>query len=153
MKKNLLIFTVLYCVLFSSCVKNTTCQEVSPASEEAKIKEFASAHNINASKDPSGLYYQILDRGSAIKPSLTSTVFTTYIGRHLDYNIFEQHSTPIKFLLGSVIPGWQIGLPLIGKGGHILLIIPSSLAYGCASVGSIRQNEIIFFDVTISDIQ
>ena len=153
MKKILFIFAAACAIVFSSCVKDSSCQAINPASEETKIKDFATIHSITATKHPSGLFYQILDSGSAVKPTLTSKVFTTYTGRHLDYSIIEQHTTPLVFQLNSVIPGWQIGLPLIGKGGHILLIIPSALAYACSGLGAVGQNEILYFDITITDIQ
>ena len=153
MKKILFIAVVTCSVVFSSCVKNNSCQNVSPASEETNIKQFASTHSITATKDTSGLYYQILDSGSSLKPNLLSTVYATYTARHLNYSIFDQQTTPAKFPLSAVIAGWQIGLPLVGKGGHILLIVPSAFGFGCSGSGPIGQNEILYFDITVTDIQ
>ena len=45
----------------------------------------------------------------------------------------------------------KIGLPLIKKGGHIKLVIPSSLAYGCSGYGTIPPNTPLFFDINLID--
>jgi len=51
-----------------------------------------------------------------------------------------------------LIAGWQIGLPLIHKGGEIKLIVPSSLAYGCGN-GPLPANSILYFDIHLVDVQ
>jgi FKBP-type peptidyl-prolyl cis-trans isomerase len=46
---------------------------------------------------------------------------------------------------------------MVGKGGHILLTIPSSLAYGCVgststdSTKTIEPNTPLFFDIELVD--
>jgi len=52
-----------------------------------------------------------------------------------------------------VISGWQIGIPLIQKGGFIKLIIPSALGYGCRGTGPIPGDAIIYFDIQLLDVQ
>ncbi|MGB3162737.1 MAG: FKBP-type peptidyl-prolyl cis-trans isomerase [Chitinophagaceae bacterium] len=54
--------------------------------------------------------------------------------------------------MGGTIPGFQIGLQLIQKGGVIKMIIPSSLAYGCSGQGTIAGNSILFFEVELVDV-
>ena len=67
--------------------------------------------------------------------------------------IFDSNTgAPIQFILGQVIPGWQLGLPLIQKGGVIRLIIPSSLAYGCTGSGSIPGDSVLYFEVELVDV-
>jgi hypothetical protein len=67
---------------------------------------------------------------------------------------FDQQADSSKtgWILGSLIPGWQIGLPLIHKGGEIKLIVPSSLAYGCGN-GPLPANSILYFDIHLVDVQ
>jgi FKBP-type peptidyl-prolyl cis-trans isomerase FkpA len=46
--------------------------------------------------------------------------------------------------LNNLIAGWKEGLPYIGEGGKIKLVIPSHLAY---------NNGVLVFDVTLHYIQ
>jgi FKBP-type peptidyl-prolyl cis-trans isomerase FkpA len=50
------------------------------------------------------------------------------------------------------IPGWQIGLPKIGVGGHIELFIPSALAWGCTGYGPVPANAPVYFDVKLLQV-
>ena len=75
-----------------------------------------------------------------------------YTGKLTNGTIFGQSTTPLTISLSTVIAGWQIGIPLIGEGGVIKLIIPSSLAYGCVANGSIPANSVLFFEVELVDI-
>ncbi|WP_341840589.1 FKBP-type peptidyl-prolyl cis-trans isomerase [Chitinophaga caseinilytica] len=52
------------------------------------------------------------------------------------------------------IPGWRIGLPLISKGGRILMYIPARLAFANIGIpGRIPPNSILICDVTLIDIR
>ena len=115
-------------MVLSGCVKNEqACSNVAPASEEAQIQAYATANGIAATKHSSGLYYQVVNPGSGASPSLTSKVFLTYKGQLLNGTTFDQGTDPSRtgWQLKGLIEGWQIGLPLIKKGGKIKLIIPS----------------------------
>jgi FKBP-type peptidyl-prolyl cis-trans isomerase FkpA len=63
------------------------------------------------------------------------------------------------FVLGTLIDGWKIGVPLIKKGGQIRLYIPPSLGYGSSDVRDnqgrviIPGNSILIFDITLIDLQ
>lgn len=60
---------------------------------------------------------------------------------------------PATFPLGSVIPGWQQGLPGMKVGGRRLLIIPSDLGYGSNGAGPIKPNETLIFVVDLIDVK
>lgn len=128
---------------------------VKPEAEEPTILAYANANGITATKHSSGLYYQVITQGSGPTPNLNSKVWVTYVGKHMDGTIFDQSTaTPYNSYLRDLIEGWQIGLQLIQKGGHIKLIIPSSLAFGCAvNSNVIGSNEVVFFDVQLIDVQ
>lgn len=158
MKQVLTGFLLAGTILFSGCLKSSdkSCTDRSPQLEESDIMAYASANSINAVKHTSGLYYEIIDPGSGVPPSLSSVVKVTYTGKLLNGQVFDQLNTPPAqgWSLSSLIAGWQIGLPLIAPGGRIKLIIPSSLAYGCRGVsGAIPGNSILFFDVTLVEVQ
>jgi FKBP-type peptidyl-prolyl cis-trans isomerase FkpA len=156
MKKMLTL--ALLSVLFYGCLKSETstppCTDIPPASEEPPITAFCHANNITYTKDSSGIFYQILDMGTSPTPTLNSMVSVIYVAKYLDGTILDQPAAPITNPLNSLIVGWQIGLQLIGKGGHIKMVVPSSLCYGCNGVpGHVPPNAIIYFDITLTDVQ
>lgn len=137
---------------FTGCEKDTSCTPKSVQSEEATMLAYASANGINATAHSSGLYYEIIDPGTGPSPTATSAVSVIYTGKLLDGTIFDQTSTPREFSLNGLIAGWQIGIPLLKKGGFIKLITPSSLAYGCKGVGPIPGNAVLYFEITLVDV-
>ncbi|HEX6916103.1 MAG TPA: FKBP-type peptidyl-prolyl cis-trans isomerase [Chitinophagaceae bacterium] len=144
---------VLFSFSINSCSENG-CKPVRPDVEEPQMLAFASTNGITATKHQSGLYYQILNPGSGVTPTLSSKVYVTYVGKHMDGTVFDQTNTVVSFFLSDLLEGWKIGLPLIRKGGHILLIVPSSLAYGCSSTsGAMPPNSILYFDIQLIDVQ
>ncbi len=155
MKNSLLILSVLS-VLFlnSGCLKDNSCNARSVDSEKGEIISYAIANGIVATEHSSGLYYEVISAGTGPAPTLSSTVSVRYTGKLLNGTVFDsQTGTPVTFPLGQVIPGWQLGLPLVQEGGIIKLIIPSALAYGCTGVGTIPGNSILFFEIQLVDVQ
>jgi FKBP-type peptidyl-prolyl cis-trans isomerase FkpA len=157
--KTLFLVLVGGMILFSQtgCLKGSasqSCTPASPSSEQPSITAYASAQGINATKDSSGLYYEIISHGNGATPTADSKVFVTYVGKLLNGTVFDQQTDPDKtgWPLKSLIEGWQIGLPLIQKGGEIKLIVPSAFAYACGN-GTIPPNAILYFDVHLVDVQ
>lgn len=65
----------------------------------------------------------------------------------------KEADQPIEFPLNRVIPGWTEGMQLVGKGGKIMLWIPSDLAYGTNGAGrSIGPNQALEFEVELVDV-
>lgn len=157
MKRVYLVLSLVFLLIGGyGCIKDTGCQNKSIDSERAAIQAYASANSITATAHSSGLYYQIINPGSGVTPNSNSKVFVTYTGKLLDGTQFDAGTTPATgggWALSGLISGWQIGLPLIQKGGTIKLIIPSSLAYGCQGAGTIAGNSILYFEITLNDVQ
>lgn len=147
----ILIFSQTGCLKSHS---SPSCTPASVSSEEPSITAYAAANGINATRHSSGVYYEIISPGSGTAPSPNSRVYVTYTGKLLDGRVFDQqaNSDQTGWQLGTLIAGWQIGLPLIQKGGEIKLIIPSSLAYGCQN-GPLPQNSVLYFDIHLVDVQ
>jgi len=137
----------------SSCKKDSYDPEKQAAVDDGLIKDFIAKNSIAAVKHSSGLYYQIINPGSGALVSVSNTVSVGYEGRLLNGNIFDK-SPQISFPLSNVITGWQIGIPLIKRGGKIRLIIPSVLAYGNKSPSTdIPKNSVLDFTVDLINVQ
>jgi len=149
-------------MLFSGCLKSDKgcpykeSNITAPLTEQQDVEAYLSANGITALKHTSGLYYQIIAPGSGNAPQLCSSVSVGYSGKLTNGTTFDQQNM-ISFDLGRVIVGWQKGLPLVQKGGHIKLYIPPSLGYGAYDIKNngvvvIPANSILIFDVEIFDV-
>lgn len=156
-----LVWGFLCFVLFYSCKKDSGCgyneqNIVAPANEQQAVQSYLTTNNItSASKDSSGLYYEIINAGEGDgSPNLCSQVSLTYTGKLISGTVFEQKST--AFTLGSSIEGLRKGLLLIKKGGYMRLYIPPALAYGSKEIKDesgkviIPANSILVFDVALT---
>ena len=155
MKKTFSLVSIFALFIFlNSCgVKDATCMDKTVQSEQAEIIAYANAQGINATAHSSGLYYQITNPGSGPSPTLSSRVFIKYTGKLLNGTIFDQQTSPVSYGLNGMIQGFQVGLPLIQKGGSIRLIVPSSMGYGCNGFGNVPGNSILYFEVELTDVQ
>ena len=64
-----------------------------------------------------------------------------------------QKTDTATFQLARVIPGWTEGMQLVGKGGKIILWVPSELGYGERGGGrKIGPNEALKFEVELIDV-
>jgi FKBP-type peptidyl-prolyl cis-trans isomerase FkpA len=160
------IIALLLIVLISgtSCYKdkvnNTTCNydpcaTKAPATEITQLETYLSGAGVtNAIKHCSGMYYQIMTSGTDKTPTTCSFVSVNYKGTLTNGKVFDQTTgTPVSFNLISLIEGWKKGIPLIKKGGKIMLYIPPSLGYGSTVVGSIPANSILIFEIELVDVQ
>jgi FKBP-type peptidyl-prolyl cis-trans isomerase FkpA len=141
-------------VIVSGCVKDKACVPKTVASEQATMQGYATANSMTVQTHPSGMLYQIVNAGNGASANLASRVSVRYTGKLMNGTIFDSRTTtPAEFVLGQVITGWQIGVPLIQKGGTIRLIIPSSLAYGCTATGPIPADAVLFFEIELVDVR
>ena len=108
-------------------------------------------------KTASGLRYQIVEAGSAEKPTATSTVKARYTGKLCDGKVFDSTDKnggePIEFSLAGVVKGWTEGLQLIGKGGKIRLWVPAELGYGNQAGGPLPAGSVLEFEVELVDFK
>jgi FKBP-type peptidyl-prolyl cis-trans isomerase FkpA len=86
--------------------------------------------------DTIGVYYMVIDTGSANTLFTTSTQVTVgdtgrYItGPTTETQFYETNNFHPSYTLANVILGWQLGIPEGTAGGEIRLLIPSRYAYG-----------------------
>lgn len=158
----ILIFTALIVSLIGCRVQDPNqCNEVTfepdqdqLASDLTIIDQYLNTNNINAQIDESGLRYVVNNpgAGSAIEPC--EFIDVQYTGRLMSTGeVFDSTGTrPVRFNLSEVIPGWQIGLPLVNRGnGEITLYIPSVYGYRDQGAGDIiPPNANLIFDIKIN---
>jgi len=150
-------FFVAAFLIFTACKKQHDggCVPVTPSSESASIASFCTANGINATTDSNGIYYQIIDRGSGSKANMDSVITVTYSTSLLNGQVVDttHFITPVTLPLNQFIEGWRIAIPYIQEGGHIKMVIPSSLAYGCTGIQNlVPSNAPLYYDVLLLDV-
>ena len=90
-------------------------------------------HKAGVVELPSGLQYQVLQKGNGEKPKATDKVKCHYHGTLINGTVFDssiERGQPAVFGVNQVIPGWVEALQLMEVGSKWRLFIPSNLAYG-----------------------
>jgi FKBP-type peptidyl-prolyl cis-trans isomerase FkpA len=158
MKKLSFVFFIAGLIVFISCGKtvsdNPPCTSKKPFDDSAALLKYAADSSLKVSMDSSGLFYQIIDSGNAVKPVYSSNITVNYIGRLMNGGVFDSASNTNLNGNGlyNLILGWRIGLPKIGVGGRIKLLIPSALAWGCTGYGPVPADAPVYFDVTLLQV-
>lgn len=103
---------------------------------------------------PTGLAYEIIVAGDeSQKASEMDSVEIRYTGRLIDGKVFdESKDKTVTFPLNGVVPGIKEGVQLVGKGGKIVLYIPSELGYGEFDIPSIPAGSHLIFDIDLVNI-
>lgn len=141
----------------AGCVKgDEPCNDKTPSQEAPAMQAYAASKGYTMATTPEGIYYEIINGGSGVTPTPSSKIFVTYTGKLISTDaVFDSQTDHTKtgWTLSGLIPGWQLALPLIKEGGQLRVIIPSSLAYGCNGYASIPGNAVLFFELTLVDVQ
>src|ERR1700704_5135762 len=128
----------LLCVLtvtifLNSCLKKdsgcsyTDVNTVAAANDQVQLKAYLDSAAITATKDWRGFYYSITSAGSGDTARPCSQITVSYKGWLTNGKIFDQQTNAVFTSLGSLIDGWREAMPLVKKGGRMLLYIPPSL--------------------------
>lgn len=139
-------------LLSLSALFATNCSKESQAEVDRQlILEHLAANNITAEEHPSGIFYVITTEGTGSNPGPGTQVTVKYRGYLLNGNTFDQTtgSQSATFNLNDLIPGWQIAIPLLKKGGKGTFWIPSELGYGGISLPDIPANSVLVFDIEL----
>ncbi|GAA0552141.1 FKBP-type peptidyl-prolyl cis-trans isomerase [Chitinophaga japonensis] len=162
----LILQTSLYCItciLLSGCAKKESSallenmDDAGTGAEQARILQYIHSHNLQLTKDPTGLYYAVIDKGDSTSfMTLENVPYITYTRRFLDDKLIDVALGPTDFdgrPLKDHIAGWQIGLQKVAKGGRIFMIIPSALGFGNISVEDIPANSVLVCEVGLVDFK
>ena len=119
--------------LFAACEKAEVYNEQAQYEiDEALIKTWADTSGVVLTKHESGVYYNIINEGTGTDVvALDDTLRVQYEGKLLTDSVFSQalETDTFRFVLNTVMPGWQKALPLLKEGGEIRLLVPSKLGY------------------------
>lgn len=150
--RNGLIFlmSLVFVLGISSCDKDDEVdQEVI---DQELIKQYIADKNLNATEGEYGLFYVISEPGDDHHPDIYSLVVANYTGYLLNGNVFDDGSVQLESYLIDLVAGFQLGLPKIGEGGKIKLIIPSNLGYGGIEKIGIPEYSVLVFDVHLLQV-
>lgn len=123
------------------------------SADTTAIRSYVTANNIPVIKDKYGIFYQIIAPGTGNATYKGNTSVTVdYSGKVLGAttNFDSTSGTPLTFMLGALIPGWQIGIPYIQNGGKIRLFIPSAYGYGNEAQPAIPANSVLDFTIELT---
>jgi len=100
----------------------------------------------------------IATKGNGEFPKYEDAVSVNYYGFFEDGSSFDSSykvGKPYTFVLGrgSVIEGWDIGIPSVDIGGTAILDVPFPMAYGKAGNSVIPPRTKLFFWVKVEEIQ
>ncbi len=145
--KYLLILSVVM-VAFFACNKETESQA---EKDEKIIIQYLADHDMEAERHESGLYHHVIVEGTGGHPDINSTIEVRYVGYLTDSYVFDatEGTSTLTVSLYQMIPGWQIGIPLMKSGGTSTLLIPSALGYGPQISQDIPPNSVLIFDVEL----
>ena len=143
-------------LLFTACLSGTDSGSPSDPATET----YAPTLGVNIAqmtKISNALYYQDLIVGTGVTAASGKSLSVNYTGWLVDGTQFDTSigKAPISFTLGvgTVIPGWDLGLLGMRVGGKRRLVIGSDLAYGSGGFGVIRPNSTLVFDVQLLSVQ
>lgn len=150
-------YILLFAVIAGSI---TSCKKGSEFDAEAQfsadttaIRSYVTANSIPVIKDKYGIFYQIIAPGTGnVTYTGNTSVTVDYSGKVLGEttNFDSTSGTPVTFMLGSLITGWQIGIPYIQQGGKIRLFIPSAYGYGNEAQSAIPANSVLDFTIELT---
>lgn len=158
MKRLFFVFALL--LALSACKKAATDNTAYLAQigiDSNKIRAYLIANNIPIKKvgDTIGVYYQVINPGDVASLYAQSTLVTVgYSAKVLGAadTVSKTNDYHPSFTLGSVIRGWQVGIPVIKKNGRIRLFVPSRYAYGMYDQPKIPKNSCLDFDIQLYNV-
>lgn len=115
--------------------------------------EKVKAENPNVQVALSGLMYEIINPGDQAVKAVNDAdqVVAGYRGTLKDGTEFDSNDS-IPIPLNRVIAGWTEGMKLIGKGGEVVLWVPSELGYGAQPRPGIPANSALKFEVKLLNV-
>lgn len=125
------------------------------------LVNYAIDKNLNVDRNPSGLFYKIINPGEGEPLQWGDRISAHYRGYFPDGKEFDssyKRNKPITFYIGNMIDGWNEGLQMLRPGGRALFLVPSDLGYGEVGVQItddeylVPPNANLVFEVTVQEL-
>ncbi len=144
---------LLVLAALASCGDKTLSPEEQFVEDIRIIKQYLSDNNLTADSTTKGLHYIITNTGGGGNPNQQSSVKVKYKGYLTNGTVFDETTgdETITFPLTDLIEGWQIGIPLLQKGGKGTFLLPSAIGYGPYATGTIPSNSVLIFEIELID--
>ena len=103
----------------------------------------------------SGLQYEVLKQGKGALPTTADVVTVNYEGRLIDGTVFDSTAQrgPQRFVVMSVVPGFEEGLKLMKEGSKYRFVMPAKLAYGSDGIAQISPESTLIFEVELLKVE
>lgn len=101
--------------------------------DQNAIVDYAIREMLPLERTPAGVFYRVLAAGQDDLLAWGDYIKVHYKGYFLHGKVFDDtrlREKPLQFYIGNMIQGWNEGLQQVAPGGSILLLVPSTLAYG-----------------------
>ncbi|MFZ2593951.1 MAG: FKBP-type peptidyl-prolyl cis-trans isomerase [Minisyncoccia bacterium] len=148
-KATILVVLLFSCLLFSLAWYVNTSR-----APQQQVNDASPAPRVETSK------LNTIDTqvGTGAEASAGKRITVHYTGKLADGTVFDssvQRGIPEVFDLGkgTVIQGWELGIPGMKVGGKRKLTIPPELGYGADTVASIPPNSTLIFDVELLKVE
>jgi len=164
----------LFIAFISGCTKYDSVSskaaiQAQAVIDDSMITQYLKANGLTATTiDTTGVRYIIDTLGASNSLYTNSTSVTVgYTGTLLGYTgtatsgdvkiggVFAQtNNFHPSFVLGTLIRGWQLGVPKVGQGGTITLFVPSRNAYGpyAQPIIGLPANAVLIFIITVYNV-
>ena len=126
---------------------------------EYMFNEYKKIHP-DAQKSASGLVYVIEEEGEGDKPTKGSKCSVHYTGTFrttwVKFDSSRDRGTPMDFqyLVQRMVPGFEEGIGMLGKGGKAIIVIPYYAAYGAKGrPGGIPPYSDLVFDLEMVNLE
>ena len=155
MMKYVVLFFALAIGLTSCSVDNPVEQEVSK--NDTDIQNYLKQRNLSYQKTADGMYYSIVSAGATAAPAVADLVTLHYKLTLLDGTFVDStskvagQSKSIIFGVSQSLFSLPVSLMKVGDKGTFLL--PSSLAFGANSFGSVPAYSVIKAEVEVVSIK
>ena len=151
-------------LILKACAKEEDCWE----SEQRPFEQYLRENNITIQPTSSGLYYLPIEEGVGTEPLYDEIVEFEYTGELINGTVFgttyDSVATeagfdnssivygPVRLVVGTALSGLAEGFQLMKAGGKAQFIMPSDLAYGRNSIGSVPSCASLVFTVHLQRI-
>lgn len=112
------------------------------------------------------VYVRVIKAGDGITPLYTDSVTVYYRGSLINGTVFDQNfqgeldtdvHTPTTFALQSsgydgLVNGWITALQHMQEGEHVMLYIPSDLAYGASGRENVPGHSVLIFEMLLEKV-